>query len=144
MDNIEITDGIDWEVFVFSSFCFVVGINWDLERRIVGALLIERDFSIVRTLVRLSSIAIDISRFITMRVLLRWIGSSFNAQVSNRSSCVLRFPLNSSLQILWRYCSYWLEVKSREEVSIYHGQKSNRAYANFYTYFCLIWITIIQ
>jgi hypothetical protein len=77
--NTEITDDVGREELMFLSFCFVVTANWDLDRRIVGALLIVRDLFVVRTFESLSSIDIVGSRFISIRVLLRRIGSSYDA-----------------------------------------------------------------
>jgi len=77
--NTEITDDVGREEFIFLSFCFVVTTNWDFDRRIVGALLIVRDLFVVRTFERLSSIDIVNSRFISIRVLLRRIESSYDA-----------------------------------------------------------------
>jgi hypothetical protein len=72
--------GTGREELGFISFRFVATTNWDLDRRIVGALLILREIVgllvIVRFFGRLSSTDIDGSRFRSIRVLLLCTGSS--------------------------------------------------------------------
>jgi hypothetical protein len=77
-----IIDGVGREEIIFISFPFVVRVNCDFDRRVAGALLTLREifvlFVVVRDFERLSSIGIVMSRFISSRVLLLRIESSYD------------------------------------------------------------------
>jgi hypothetical protein len=95
-----IIDGVGREEIIFISFPFVVRVNCDFDRRVAGALLTLREifvlFVVVRDFERLSSIGIVMSRFISSRVLLLRIESSYDVSKSIKSSCVIKLPFNNS------------------------------------------------
>lgn len=104
----EMMAGIRGEEVAWISFPLTGRGNCDLDRRIVGALFTVREvlgFLVedARPFTRFSSVDTPVSRFSSMRVLLRPMDSSHKASTSVRSSKVIRVPFNSSSWISCRY-----------------------------------------